>query len=260
MKIGNREPKRNLEKSDETKNDSCKREPADVLVSQLTENSALIAVNGSGSGDVLLHNVQAHNRRVRAFGELADAEEYLPRQQVGEQRVRRRKQRVLRQEGANVGSEGPAGEVLCLGKGRRRERKEVVEIGGDSLLRGAFEALPSAHNHHGGGNRRVVQRRRRVGRDLEIEGWKVLDRVGRREKRRRSLAVDRERKRERRNDRFRLGFRSLFSVWMVRFDGRRWINLGSVFLYLYTQHIKLFLQFWKKKKKRNIPSGHSREN
>ncbi|WVY95755.1 hypothetical protein V8G54_027906 [Vigna mungo] len=178
-------------------NDSCKREPAELLASQLTENTALIAVNGSGSGDVFFHNVKAHNRRVGAFGKLANAEEYLPRQQVGEQRVRRRKQRVLREKGANVGTKGTAGEVLRLGEGRRRERKEVVEIGGDSLLRGAFEALPSAHNHHGGGNRRVVQLSRRVGRDLEGGGRKVVDRVGRREIRRRSLAVDRERKRGR---------------------------------------------------------------
>lgn len=197
MKIGNREPKRNLEKKRRNQNDSCKSEPVELLASQLTENTALIAVNGSGSGDVFFHNVKAHNRRVGAFGKLADAKEYLPRQQMREQRVRRRKQRVLRQKGANVGAKGPAGEVLRLGEGRRRERKEVVEIGGDSLLRGAFEALPSAHNHHGGGNRRVVQRSRRVGKDLEGEGRKALDRVGRREIRRRSLAVDRERKRER---------------------------------------------------------------
>lgn len=68
---------------------------------------------------------------------------------------------MLRQEGADVGAERSAGEVLRLGEGRRGERKEVEEIGGDSLL-GPFQALPSADDHDGGGDRRVVQRERRV--------------------------------------------------------------------------------------------------
>lgn len=112
-----------------------------------TENSALIAVNGSGSGDVLLHDVEAHRGRFEALGELADAEENLPRQQVREQSRRRRKQRVLRQKRPDVGTERSTGKVLRVGERRRREREEVVEIGGDSLLRSAFQSLPSAHDH-----------------------------------------------------------------------------------------------------------------
>lgn len=99
-----------------------KREPAEVLASQLTENSALIAVNGSGSGDILLDDVEAHRRRVGALGEFADAEDDLPRQQVRKERRRWRKQRVLRQKGAHVGAERSAGEVLRLGERRRGER------------------------------------------------------------------------------------------------------------------------------------------
>ena len=169
MFSSNREPKRNLKKAIKPKRFMQKREPAEVLASQLTENSALIAVNGSGSGDVLLDDVEAHRRRVGALGEFADAEDDLPRQQVREERGRRRKKRVLRQKGAHVGAERSTGEVLSFGERRRGEREEVVEIGGDSLLRGAFEALPSAHDHDGGGNRRVVQRWRRVKQDLDGE-------------------------------------------------------------------------------------------
>lgn len=133
-------------------------------MSQLTENSALIAVHGSRSGHVLLHHVQAHHRRSRfqaAVGEIADAEEDLPRQKVREKRRRRREERVPGQEGVHVGPEGSAGEVFRRGEGRRREREEVVEIGGDSPLH-ALQWLPSAHDHDTGGDRRVVQRGRRV--------------------------------------------------------------------------------------------------
>ena len=127
-------------------------EPSRLLASQLTENPALIAVHGSGSGHVLLHDIEAHRRRTglgptaAVGGDVADAEEDLPRQQVREERRRRREQRVLSQEGSDGGPEGSAGESLRRGEERRREREEVVEVGGDPPLH-ALQGLPSAHDH-----------------------------------------------------------------------------------------------------------------
>lgn len=53
---------------------------------------------------------------------------------------------MLREEGSYVGPEGSAREVFRGGEGRRGEREEVVEIGGDSPLH-ALQGLPSAHDH-----------------------------------------------------------------------------------------------------------------
>lgn len=41
-----------------------------------------------------------------------------------------------------------------------------------------------------------------------------------------------------------------FSVWMVRFDGRRWINLGSVFfVFIYTHNtLNYSYSLWKEEK------------
>lgn len=84
-----------------------------------TENSALIAVNGSRSGHVLFHDVEAHHRRARfrAFRDLTYTEEDLPRQEVWEQRRRRREERVLREKRTDVGAEWTDGEVFRSGEG-----------------------------------------------------------------------------------------------------------------------------------------------
>jgi len=61
-----------------------------------------------------------------------------------------------------------------------------------------------------------------------------------------------ERERERGNDRFRLGFGSVFSVWMVRFDGRRWINLDQYFCIYTPNTLNYSYSFGKGKRKKDI--------
>lgn len=63
-----------------------------------------------------------------------------------------------------------------------------------------------------------------------------------------------ERERERGNDRFRLGFGSVFSVWMVRFDGRRWINLDQYFCIYTPNTLNYSYSFGKGKRKKKIYS------
>lgn len=74
-----------------------------LSVGKLTNDSALVAINGSTSGDVFFDNIEADNRRRRvavavtvAVSEISDAEEDLPRQKVRKQRRRRRKKRMFR--------------------------------------------------------------------------------------------------------------------------------------------------------------------
>lgn len=110
-----------------------------------TNNSALVAVHGSGSGHVLLHDVQAHRHRshdgVGAFRRVADAEEDLPHLQVREERSRRREHRVPRQESPDVGSE----RLRHGGSFDGGEGEEIVEIGRDSSLHSLQR--PSVDNH-----------------------------------------------------------------------------------------------------------------
>ena len=122
--------------------------PKRVSTSQLTNNSALITVNKSRSGDVFFDNIEANHggRGIRAVGEIADTEQDLPRHQVREQRGRRRKQRVLRQERPHARTEGLA---FVSGERRRRKRQEVVEIRRHSPLH-PLQRLPSTDYHYGG--------------------------------------------------------------------------------------------------------------
>ena len=100
---------------------------------KLTDDSALVAVDGSRSGDVLFDDIEAHHGRrgVGSVGrEIADAQQDLPRKQVGEERWRRRKRRVLREERPHALSERAGRRRLA----RRWERQEVAEVGRHSPL------------------------------------------------------------------------------------------------------------------------------
>lgn len=127
-----------------------------------TNNSALIAVDGSRSGHILFDNVKADHRwaRFQAVRQVTDSEQDLPRQQVREQSRRRWKQRVLRQERSHVCPECSAGEIFSSDcRGRKREK--IIEISSDSPLH-PLQWLPTANDHNGGGNRRVARSQGRV--------------------------------------------------------------------------------------------------
>lgn len=105
-----------------------------VVGRRLTDDAALIAVDGSGSRDFLFHDVEGHNSaRVGmgefAVGEVSDAEQDLPCEQVGEgcggeEGGGRWQAGMLGEEGSYVGPER-AGQLVPL----RRESQEVVQIG-----------------------------------------------------------------------------------------------------------------------------------
>lgn len=74
---------------------------------ELTNDSTLVTVHGSGSRYVLFHNVQEQDWRATIVVDgVSDAEEYLPRKQVREERWRGREERVLLEELLHAGSEG----------------------------------------------------------------------------------------------------------------------------------------------------------
>lgn len=120
-------------------------------VSELTNNSTVITIDGSRSGHVLLYDVQTDDgsvggwrRRCMRIMEIPDPEEDLPRHQVREEGGGRRKQRMLRDEIPNAGPEWPH----MVGRRRlRREGEEVVEICCYSPLHPFRWSL--VHNHHG---------------------------------------------------------------------------------------------------------------
>lgn len=122
-------------------------------MSPLTDNSALITIDVSRSGDVLLDDVETYDgrreriRTVRCCGweliHIADPEQDLPRHQVREEGRRRRNQRMVGEEVPDGGPEGPGGHCR-----RRREREEVVQICRNSPLHPLLRSL--VHHHHGG--------------------------------------------------------------------------------------------------------------
>jgi hypothetical protein len=99
-------------------------------VSRLTNHSALIAVNGSGSRHVLFDDVEADHRRERigTIRQISHPEQHLPRQQVRKQRRGRREQRVPRQKLLHARPEGSARESVIAVHRRRRKRQEIVQI------------------------------------------------------------------------------------------------------------------------------------
>lgn len=83
----------------------------------LTDDAALVAVEGSGRGDVLLDDVEIDDGGLGVVDEVADAEEDLPCEEVREEGRGRGQQRVLGEERADVGSEGTGEEVVGAGAG-----------------------------------------------------------------------------------------------------------------------------------------------
>lgn len=122
-------------------------------MSQLTDNSALITIDVSRSGDVLLDDIEAHEGRIgtvsrgrgrrELIGSIADPEEDLPRHQVREEGRRRRNQRMVREK---LPDDGP--ERSSSLRRRGREGEEVVEIRRDTPLHPLLRSL--IHHHHGG--------------------------------------------------------------------------------------------------------------
>ena len=114
---------------------------------RLTHDTALIAINGSGSGDIFFDDIEINDGRLRigAMDEVADTEEDLPGEKVREQGRRRGKKCMFRKKSTNVGAERGGEEMVGMirighggggggGGGRRRERKEIEEISSDTSL------------------------------------------------------------------------------------------------------------------------------
>lgn len=109
---------------------------------ELTNDSTLVTVHGSGSRYVLFHNVQEQDWRATIVVDgVSDAEEYLPRKQVREERWRGREERVLLQELLHAGSEGTT-RCHFTADG---EREEVTEICRNSSLHPLHR--PPVHHH-----------------------------------------------------------------------------------------------------------------
>lgn len=109
-------------------------------------DSALVAVDRSGSGDLFFDDIEADDGRRHGFrrlGEVSGAEEDLPRHQVREERRRRRKESVAREKRPDVGPERTGGDPLA---GRRRKRQKVVEVRRHPPL----HALQGPRVHHHG--------------------------------------------------------------------------------------------------------------
>lgn len=74
-------------------------------------DTTLVAINGSGSGDVVLDDVETDDSWAAVVGrEVADAEKDLPGEQVGEKRGRGGKEGVLGEEGPDGSPERLGGE------------------------------------------------------------------------------------------------------------------------------------------------------
>lgn len=118
------------------------------LGDKLTNNPALIAIHRSRSGDVLLDDVEVDRRQrdVAISRRVPDPEQDLPREKVWEERRRRRRDRVPREEAPHIAPERPASGL----DDRRGEREKVVEII-DGVVR-PLHPLERArvHDHEGG--------------------------------------------------------------------------------------------------------------
>uniref|UniRef100_A0A7C9AKA1 Uncharacterized protein n=1 Tax=Opuntia streptacantha TaxID=393608 RepID=A0A7C9AKA1_OPUST len=109
-------------------------------------DSALVAVDGSRSGDLFFDNIEADDgrrQRFRRLGEVSGAEKHLPRHQMGKERRRWRKERVAREKRPDVGPERTGGDTLV---GRRWKRQKVVKVRRHPPL----HALQGPRVHHHG--------------------------------------------------------------------------------------------------------------
>lgn len=121
--------------------------PCAYRVPTPSNDTALVTVDRSRSGDLLLDDVKVDDRRgrvIQALRGVASAEEDLPRHQVREERGRRREKRVAGQKGLDVGPKRSSGSHFVTGT-RRRKTQKVRKLSRDAALH-PFER-PRV-NHH----------------------------------------------------------------------------------------------------------------